>query len=229
MMGLAPNGHNSALFDFESLFDYRIGSTLILKKYFKDSYMMDKDFLLGNNEESLIKYHLSEGDPFKRSFKETLSDNDLNSLLDEIRNKYIDELLLLSPKTIMHILLKAFMSNNGIKSKVLINYDSSLRNSYRDTCTNYIKNIKNEIGIRICKRDEVDKDEFGRFISDCPKHALEYGIMDGKSITLLNYKENFIINNKSIAPTIDMVVMFGDTNKIEFVNAYSDNIILPEG
>ena len=228
-MGLAPNGHNSVLFDFESLFDYRVGSTLILKKYFKDSDMLDKHFLLGNNKESLIKYHLAEGDPFKRSFINNLSDEDLNSLIEDIKDKYIDELFLLSPKTIMHRLLKTFLSNDGIRCKVLINQDPSIRNSYREKSTNYINGIKNGIGVRICKREEVNKDEFGRFIIDCPKHALEYGVMDGKSITLLNYKENFIVNNNSIAPTIDIVIFFGDTNKIEFVNSYSDNILLPEG
>ena len=232
MMGLAPAGYNSVLFDFDCLLDFKIGCALVLKEFYKNSSYVDDEFLSMSNKHSLMQYHIGAGDPFRRSLKD-VSEEDVKSLYEEIKRSpdYISFILDNSPVTLMQRLLKNYRVNNIIKNKILLDTTgyTSDHDEYVEACTRYLKKrIGGDCTITKSPRSEEELVEFGRIISDTCVHIFDYGDMSAKSIMVLDYKENFTIIDKKVTLDPEFVLMYGDVNKLEYCTAF-ENLEVPLG
>lgn len=232
MMGLAPAGYNSVLFDFDSLLDFKVGCTLVLKEFYSGSSYVDEEFLSMEDQHSLMQYHIGAGDPFKRSLK-CLSDEDVKSLYEEIKRSpdYISFILDHSPITLMQRLLKNYRVNNIIKTKILLDTTgyTSEQDTYIEACTGYLKKkIDKECTLVKSPRSNENLVEFGRIISDTCAHIFDFGDMSAKSIMVLDYKENFTIIDKKVTLDPEFVLMYGDVNKLEYCTAF-ENLEMPLG
>ena len=201
MLGTAPAGFNSILIDFDCLLDYKIGGVRILRDYYSDSPLIDKQFLDNMTEDDyLIAYHIAEGDPFKAALSDEAKDSS-DSILNEIRTRYPEKIIDYSPPTLLNSFIKLCLENGDI---LRINEIDSGRTgfSYKET-------------------REIDLRNYARIMTDTSKHALAFGDPSVKSFVVLDYRENFTIIDGKRALDPELIYMFGDVNKIEYCNAYN--------
>lgn len=230
MLGTAPAGFNSILIDFDCLLDYKIGGVRILRDYYSDSPLIDKQFLDNMTEDDyLIAYHNTEGDPFKAALSDEAKDSSDN-ILNEIRTRYPEKIIDYSPPTLLNSFIKLCLENGDIK--ITINLFNPLTEKLEDSIKDkFISENReflriNEIdsgrtGFSFKETREIDLRNYARIMTDTSKHALAFGDPSVKSFVVLDYRENFtIIDGKRVLDP-ELIYMFGDVNKIEYCNAYN--------
>lgn len=240
MLGLAPAGYNSILIDFDALIDYKVGAINVLKQFYGHSKLINHEFINSIDKQSLIPYHISEGDPFKECLMEDAQDSS-DIILDEIRTdkRFLHTVFQESPATSVAVLVRNYLALGDISVKIIA-FNKLAKNKdfeasvciYKDACEEFL--LKNHINTALVKfaiketRGRIDIRNYGRIMTDTSKHALEFGDPSAKSFVVLDYRENFTVIDNKMALNPELVLMFGDVNKLGYCNAYN-NLVLPEG
>lgn len=214
---MASVGFNSILFEFDSVVDKELSIIKLLINQYSE--------IKGLN---LTKMRETEIDRLKKdriynpygTLKTYFDDKDID--VDDWINRFVEkrekDILEYAVQTDMSKLLKGYRDvGNGV-IKTAVRCDNKIEADY----------IKQNFGTSVVMvdRKEIDASDYGRFIFSNYKQALDYNFKEPKSILILNFRENFTLDDNTLLIP-ELVISLGDINNIEVIPAF-DNIIVKE-
>lgn len=217
---MLSKGFNSILFDFDSLLDKELTLIQWMKKRYRDEELanFDKHKLLYTpiDKFKFMRVYGADdafeqiitNDKFKDKHSEVLNIIMENNEKDILTEEFVYP-------TSMQNLLRAYKKAGDGVIKTAVRCDNEIQ-------VDYIKqSIYSDIRIELCKRSEVDMSMYARLIVGNYKSALEYELKEPKSILVVNFRENFTMNDITILNP-ELVISLGDIHDIEAISAFQD-------
>ena len=218
---MALKGSNSILFDFDSIIDIEISLIKLFANQYKDHTMLndliDKEFIACTDDNTLkFKRVHGEEDLFKSILNPKYKDRYRDLILsfferdqkDIFDNGY-------AFNTAMIILINAYKKAGHGIIKTAIRCDNYMQQDY-------IKSIIPDAVTIVDQRKNIQTEKYGRIIVGHYSSALEYTFREPKSIVVLNYRENFDINDSTLLNP-ELVIRLGDIHSIEVISSYQEN------
>lgn len=214
---MASVGFNSILFEFDSVVDKELSIIKLLINQYSE--------IKGLN---LIKMRKTEINRLKKdriynpygTLKTYFDDKDID--VDDWIKRFVEkrekDILDYAVQTDMSKLLKGYRDVGSGVIKTAVRCNNKIEADY----------IKRNFGTSVVMMDrkEINSSDYGRFIFSNYKQALDYDFKEPKSILILNFRENFTLEDNTLLIP-ELVISLGDINNIEVIPAF-DNIIVKE-
>lgn len=210
---------NSILFDFYSIIDIEMSLINYLRKEYRDNEFQyfDKCKILYHPINDLRTERFYGKEYF---FKSLLINDSYIDKYIEILNKFIKEneydILQNANITIASSLIQGFKSVGDGLIKTHIQCETKAQKEF-------IEKIFPNIDIEFCKKEDIDTDNYSRFVIGYWKDALRYNIESPKSILISNYRENFTEKDSTLLHG-ELIISLGDINDIKIISLYKKEI-----
>ena len=210
----------SIIFDFDSIVDITLSTILWIRAVYRDSD-------LNNFDKHRIMYTPIENLKFDRCmdpeglFKSMITSDEYKDRADDVLKSIYqaneEEILKYASITSCRNLINGYNKAGGgfIKSTIRVDNDVQeefIKKNFDMSMTFLVKQ----------KRNEVDVEPYSRIVVGNYRDAFEYRFDGGKSIAVLDFRENFMKDDiTSLSP--ELVIGLGDVNHIMVMSAYIDN------
>ena len=210
-------GFNSILFEFDSIVDKELSIIKLLSEQYSEIKGLNLTKMRETGIDRLkIDRVINPSGTLKIYFED--KDIDVNDWMAQFIEKREKDILEYAVQTDMTKLLKGYkdVGNGVIRTAVRCN--NTIESSYIK------KNFNTSVIIE--DRKNINTSDYGRFIVSNYKQALEYEFEEPKSILVLNFRENFTLEDNTLLNP-ELVISLGDINDIEVIPAF-DNMIMSE-